>query len=376
VKAIGAGLDLEMPSPLFVNDRVGKAVARGILPQARVDDAALRLIRQQLRFASVGDGNYDRSVVACDEHRALAREAATKGIVLLRNESAGRGEPGRPLLPFDPADLRRLAVIGRLADQANTGDHGSSDVTPPYVVTPLAGLQRALGPVGVEVTHDDGSQLERAKEVAASADAVILVAGFDHRDEGEYLGEFGHSEAMKLLPRPPLMALPRLLLASTRQRRRASTASLGGDRRSLALHSEDETLIQAVAAANPRTVVALVCGSAVLMERWRHSVEAILILWYAGMEGGNALADIVLGREKPTGRLPFAIPTSPDHLPAFDPDATVVTYDGLHGQTLLDHLGVPAAYPFGFGLSYDRPDAEFRAGHVRWVAGRAEDRDP
>jgi beta-glucosidase len=70
------------------------------------------------------------------------------------------------------------------------------------------------------------------------------------------------------------------------------------------------------------------------------------------MEGGRALADLLLGRERPTGRLPFAIPTSADHLPAFDPDATAVEYGPLHGQALLDHLGVAAAYPYGFGLTY------------------------
>jgi beta-glucosidase len=359
VEAIGAGLDLEMPSPLFVDDRVAKALARGILPQARVDDAALRLIRQQLRFAPIGDLDYDPGVVACDEHRALAREAAVKGIVLLRNERVGDGEAEerqwshRPLLPLQVGELRRLAVIGRLADQPNTGDNGSSDVTSPYVVTPLAGLREALRSAGVEVVYDDGSRPERAADVAASADAVILVAGFDHRDEGEYMGEFGPSEAMKLLPRPPFRSLPRVLMAAARRRHRSSGSLAGGDRRSLTLHAEEEGLIRAVAAANRRTIVVLVCGSAVLMERWRHSVPAILILWYAGMEGGNALADVVLGRKKPTGRLPFTIPTSADHLPAFDPDASAVTYDELFGQRLLNMLGVAAAYPFGFGLAYE-----------------------
>jgi beta-glucosidase len=98
--------------------------------------------------------------------------------------------------------------------------------------------------------------------------------------------------------------------------------------------------------------VVLMCGSAVLMERWRHSVPGILILWYPGMEGGHALADVVLGGKAPTGRLPFSIPTSEDHLPPFDREATVVEYGPLHGQALLDHLGVPAAYPYGFGLTY------------------------
>ena len=88
------------------------------------------------------------------------------------------------------------------------------------------------------------------------------------------------------------------------------------------------------------------------MERWRRHVPAILMLWYPGMEGGHALAEIVLGVHGPSGRLPFAIPTDESHLPPFDPDANTIEYGPLHGQRLLDELGVQAAFPFGHGLRY------------------------
>jgi len=353
VAALNAGLDLEMPSPLFINDKVARALARGSITRERLDDAALRLIRQQLRAASLPGGTLGPEVIACPEHRALARETAVKSIVLLRNEPmSGAGGQRRPLLPLDPAGLSHLAVIGRLAAEPNTGDRGSSNVTPPYVVTPLEGLRAALEPLGVRVSHDDGAQPARAAALAAEAGAVIVVAGYDWRDEGEFIGTFPPPGFEGLLPRPPLRALPRVLRAAARARRHKSGLLGGGDRRSLTLRPEDEELVLRVAAANPRTAVALVCGSAVLMERWRHSVPGILILWYAGMEGGHALADIVLGRERPSGRLPFAIPTSTDHLPPFDPSAAAVEYGPLHGQALLDHLGVRAAYPYGFGHTY------------------------
>ncbi len=353
VKSVNAGLDLEMPARLFIDERVAKALKQTLVPQARVDDAALRLIRQQLRFGAVGDAEYGADTIGSDEHRALAREAATKGIVLLRNETVPiPGAPSRPVLPLDGRQLRRLAVIGRLADVPNTGDHGSSSVTAPYVVTPLEGLRAALRPLGVEVPHDDGSHLGRAAALAAAADAAIVVAGYDWRDEGEYMGAFPPPGFKKILPRPPLTLIPKALVAAARLRRRRDGFFGGGDRRSLTLHGDDEALIQSVASANARTIVVLMCGSAVLMEGWRHSVPGILILWYPGMEGGHALADLVLGHKGPTGRLPFAIPTSADHLPTFDPNASVVEYGEYHGQGLLDHLGVPAAYPYGFGLTY------------------------
>ena len=110
--------------------------------------------------------------------------------------------------------------------------------------------------------------------------------------------------------------------------------------------------MRVVVAANPRTVVAIVAAGAVLTESWRHQVPAVLMLWYAGMEGGHALADVLTGAHNPTGRLPFSIPTSEEHLPPFDRNATAVTYDRYHGQRLLDRLGVTPAFPHGFGLSY------------------------
>jgi beta-glucosidase len=353
--AVNAGLDLEMPSPVFLGKRLLRAVKQGRVPLERIDDAVLRIIRQQLRVATLGDGEYGPEVVACDRHRALAREVATRAIVLLRNEAVGGApEPApRPVLPLEAAELKRLAVIGRLAAVPNLGDKGSSWVKPPYVITPLEGLRTVLEPHGVEVVHDDGSDVAAAAALAAGADAVVVVVGYDYQDEGENLDTGLPLWLVRRLPLPPLWALKRVAKRLVTQQLVPPGYAKGGDRKSLTLHAEDEDLLLAVAAANPRTVAVVMCGSAVLMERWQQRVPAILILWYPGMEGGHALADIVLGNERPTGRLPFAIPTSADHLPPFDPKAKVVEYGPLHGQALLDHLGVPAAYPYGFGLGYE-----------------------
>jgi len=96
----------------------------------------------------------------------------------------------------------------------------------------------------------------------------------------------------------------------------------------------------------------LMGGGAILMEAWRQAVPAILLLWYPGERGGQALADVVVGRVSPSGRLPFAIPTSADHWPAFEPRAQQVRYDLWHGYRRLQRDGHPAAFPFGYGLSY------------------------
>jgi beta-glucosidase len=126
----------------------------------------------------------------------------------------------------------------------------------------------------------------------------------------------------------------------------------GGDRSRLSLSHQDEALIQAVASQNPATVVAVMGGSTVLMEAWREAVPAILMLWYPGMEGGHALADILFGRVNPSGKLPLVIPTHSEHLPFYDKHATQIEYDLWHGYRKLAREGNLPAFPFGFGLSY------------------------
>jgi hypothetical protein len=127
---------------------------------------------------------------------------------------------------------------------------------------------------------------------------------------------------------------------------------IGGDRSSLRLLRGDVELIRAVSDANPRTVVVLVTAGAVITEEWRSAVPAVVLAWYSGSEGGHALADVLLGRVDATGRLPYSVPTSEQHLPYFDKNATAITYDRWHGQRLLDRDGHRAAFPLGFGLSY------------------------
>ena len=126
----------------------------------------------------------------------------------------------------------------------------------------------------------------------------------------------------------------------------------GGDRKLLTLHPDDEALIQAVVASNPRTVVAMMGGSAIITENWRGQVPAILMLWYPGMEGGHAFADILLGKVNPSGKLPCVFAARSEDLPYYDMNAKGITYDLWHGYRKLERDGAVPAFPFGFGLSY------------------------
>ncbi len=333
-KAILAGQDLEMPFRLHFDRDLPRLASDGEVPLERIDDAALRIIRQQLRFQNIPAP--DKTVVGCPAHRALAREAAVKSIVLLKNNG---------VLPL--SGVKKLAVIGALANVPNTGDGGSSNTRPDYVVTPLAGIREAAG-TDIEVSWDDGGDLAKAVRLARGADAVLVVAGYTHADEGEFIDPNLGPFIDMLRPPPPPPGLEQVIAKVAE----GGGFSLGGDRASLTLRSVDEQLIQAVAAANPRSIVAVMSGSAVIVENWQDAAAAILMLWYPGMEGGRALADILFGRANPGGRLPFVVPRSAEDLPFFDRNAEHIEYDLWHGYRKLERDGVAPAYPFGFGLSY------------------------
>jgi beta-glucosidase len=343
--SLRAGLDVELPFRQQRDAALPSALASGELTQDEVDTCALRVLRMQLRFAAaVTDPMPSIDVVACHEHRALAREAAVRSTVLLRNEEVD----GVRLLPLSADRLGRLAVIGSLANIANTGDSGSSNVRAPEVITALDGLRSALG--SERVTFDEGLDAASAAQIAADADAVLVVVGYTARDEGEYVndGDPVLTEALFPAPVDPRMTAE---FAAVRARN-AGTFGSGGDRASLRLTPKDEELIRAVAAANPRSVVALVTGSAVVVEPWYELPAAIVMSWYAGMEGGGALAEVLLGDAEPGGRLPFVIPQDPAQLPDFSANATSVVYDRWYGYRKMDRDGTEPRYPFGFGLGY------------------------
>jgi beta-glucosidase len=170
-----------------------------------------------------------------------------------------------------------------------------------------------------------------------------------HRDEGERIMN-DDPAALAFIGFPFRLRPVRWLVG--RLARMLTRYGRGGDRETLTLSDRDERLIAAVATANPRTVVVLVGGSAIRTGRWRDRVPAVLLAWYPGMEGGRAVADVLTGAEEPGGRLPFAIPADPAHLPFFDAEATEISYDAWWGQRKLDRDCTPAEYPFGFGLGY------------------------
>lgn len=353
-RSVSAGLDIEMPYRMVRQQHLRDALERGDAQCDDVDESARRVVSTLLRFDAVlSKAAPAPGVVGCEKHRSLAREVAARSVVVLRNESVG----GVPLLPLS-ASTDSIAVIGRLAAMVNLGDGGSSDVWDLDCHTVLDGLRAACE---CAVTYDDGQDIGSAAVTASSADACVVVVGYTYRDEGEYIGDAGAGLAHLLPPAdepevvdafsssiadlPPVQKPDRLA-------ERPKGFSLGGDRASLRLAPDDVALIRAVVAANPRTVVAIQAGSAVVVSEWVDSVPAVVQAWYGGCQAGPGLADVLFGAVNPSARLPFSVPADESDLPVFDRDATGFRYGRWHGWWHLARNGTKAAFPFGFGLSY------------------------
>jgi beta-glucosidase len=295
--AAAAGLDQEMPNALYFT-------VAALTGHPRLDDMATRVVTSLARVGVLDDPPPVGSAyvdVTSPAHTALALEAATAGITLLKNDG--------PALPFGD-DVESIVVVGAAGHDApySTGG-GSAHVVGAYVSSPFAAIT-ARAPAGTTVTYVRGDPGDEAEAVAAAADAdaVVVVAAVAS-------GEFS-------------------------------------DRTSLALGSTTDALISAVAAANPRTVVVLDVPAPVMMP-WVDVVGGLLAAWYPGQENGNALASVLFGDVNPSGKLPVSFPAVATDLPVPGTGSSVVYSEGLAlGYRWLDSQNIDPLFEFGFGLSY------------------------
>lgn len=316
VEAANGGQNIEMCCTQYFGDKLVKAVQDGFVPESKIDDAAIRIVRTLLAFSENDSQQYpEEEYLGTPAHIALAKEAARKGITLLQNKNQ--------TLPFCKKSTETVALIGKLAKKEVIGDWGSSRVYPAYVVTPYQGIQNILG--DAEILYSDGSNLNEAKKIAQKADAVIFVVGYDHDDEGEFVAEdpeHGYTEA------------------------------IGGDRKNLGLHPDEIELIKTVGPVNPNSVAVLIGGNMIMMTEWKDCISSVLMAYYAGQEGGNAIAEILFGNVNPSGKLPFVVPYNESDLPQVNWDTDSQWYGYYHGYTKLEKEGIAPLLPFGFGLSY------------------------
>nr|WP_304215106.1 glycoside hydrolase family 3 C-terminal domain-containing protein [Fredinandcohnia onubensis] len=314
VEAANGGMDIEMCHTKFFGENLVEAVKKGKVSEEKINASALRIVRTLLAFTEADNKTYSQDLIGSKEHINLALESAEKSMTLMKNDNQ--------VLPFLKEDTKRIAVIGDLGDKGNIGDHGSSRVFPPYIVTPLEGIKQLLPEA--EVIYYDGGNFEKAVNLAKSVDAVVFVVGYDHDDEGESITN------------------------------EDTDLQVGGDRQSLGLHEKDINLIKTVGPANSNSVAVLIGGNMIMIEEWKESVSSILMAYYPGMEGGTAIAKTLFGDVNPGGKLPFVVPVSEKHLTEVDWNATEIKYDYYQGYTKLEKENVTPSLPFGFGLSYTK----------------------
>jgi beta-glucosidase len=469
VGAANNGLDLEMPSPRFMNSKgLLDAVKAGTVKESTIDEKVLRLLRTALRYGFMDRPQFDPADSTYSvADRAIALDGALESLTLLKNDGG--------LLPLNPSKIKTIAIIGPNAWPAVTGGGGSSDAQAFEPVSILTGIANQVGPNAHVLysrglpemndifrnTHWDGPikvanypsrdftgtpeltttpsvgdlRRERRGPREDNRSSVRYTASYKADKDGKYLllaASQSWGSDFKVLADGTELATPPHVegqvppfwtldlkagqtinveadyiagfngvhfglgiayepdLVSEEAKKLAavadivvvaagfdhSTESEGSDR-TFALPWGQDALIEAVAAANPHTIITVTGGGGLDTRRWLDKVPALLHAYYPGQEGGTAVAEVLFGKHNPEGKLPFSFDRSWEENPSFawyypvkdadtslhvtepgrDPVDYVVPHvkygDGLLvGYRYWTTTGKHPLYPFGFGLSY------------------------
>lgn len=316
-----------------------KMLREGKADMATLDNKVRNVLRLIFRTAMKSDKGFGS--LCSDEHYAAARRIGAEGIVLLRNKGN--------LLPLDPSKPQNILVVGENAVKMMTVGGGSSSLKVQRETSPLDGL-RAQAPAG---------------------STVVWERGYVGDPTGEYNGVTSGQDLSES------RSAERLIADAADAARRADVVIFVGglnkatgqdcedsDRESLALPYNQDAVIEALVAANPRTVVVNVSGNAVAMP-WADKVPAILQAWFLGSESGNSLADVIFGHVNPSGKLPMTFPVRLDDVAAHavgeypgtkraDSDIVDIRYNEgvLVGYRWFDTKKIRPLFAFGHGLSY------------------------
>lgn len=316
-QALAAGVEMEMVSRLY-NKHAAQLIKEGKLSQATLDEAVRRILRIKFRLGlferPYADASRERAALLSREHLDAARDIAARSMVLLKNE--------RETLPLDKF-RGTIAVIGPLADSQKdmlgswSGDGNAADA-----VTLLAGLRAKAG-VGVQVTYAKGCEVDGnsdagfAEAVAAArgADVVIVAVG----ESAEMSGE-------------------------------------AASRSSLDLPGRQLDLVKAVHATGKPVIVVLMNGRPLSINWIAENAPAILETWFAGTQGGNAIADVLFGTVNPGGKLPVTFPRNAGQCPIYYNQKSTGRPPDANNKYTSKYLDVPwtPLYPFGYGLSYTK----------------------
>ncbi len=323
-RALDAGVDMELPDAEGWST-LAAMVRSGKVPAAQVDNAVRRILTMKFQMGLFENPYVDaraaEAKTAAPDAIALAREAAVRSMVLLKNSNN--------LLPLDPAKVGRMLVVGTHARDTPIG--GYSDV-PKHVVSVLEGMQQAAAG-RFTVDYAEGVRLTRSRQWAA--DKVELVPAAENAPLiEEAVAKAAQSDTILLV------------LGQNEQLSREAWADGHlGDRQRLDLIGEQNELARRLFATGKPVVVVLLNGGPLAATYIDATAPAIIEGWYLGQETGNAVADVVLGRANPGGKLPVSVPRSEGQLPIY------YNYKPTARRGYLFDSTAPL-YPFGYGLSY------------------------
>jgi beta-glucosidase len=329
-KAANAGLDQESAGEVFDKEvyfdaPLRTALAKGEVKQSRIDDMVQRILRSMF---AVGVFQYPAGKAPIDAQANLkvARETLESGAVLLRNENS--------LLPLDLTKLQSIAVIGAHADKGVLAGGGSSLVTA-MGGNAVPGLAPTTWPG--PVMYHPYAPLKALRDAAPKADVQF-------------------AEGNDVAAAAALAAKSQVAVVFVQKWQAESV-----DTSDLSLPDNQDALVDAVAKANPHTIVVLENSGPVAMP-WLDQVGAVLETWYPGGDGGKAIANLLSGKVNPSGRLPVSWPRDLSQLPRKEipgvsggsqPESVDYAIEGANvGYRWYQSRGIKPLFPFGYGLSY------------------------
>lgn len=343
VEAAVAGMDIEMNvtynfDEYFFAKPLVEAVKAGKVNEEVVNKKIRRILRMMYKI-NVFSEDRKRGVYNSPRHREKTLEVAREAIVLLKNE--------KNILPLEDRKIKTLAVIGENANIIHSNGGGSAEIKALYEVTPLLGIKSRLGGQ-TQVKYAKGYSPDKSKkeelireavEVAKTSDAVIIVGGLKHTDD-------------------ELQLENNALSVSKDEEIKRYVDSEGYDKTDLDLPYDQDELIKKVLEVNEDVVVVMLSGAPIKMTEWIDEAKALVQTWYNGMEGGNALAEVLFGDVNPSGKLPVTFPRDLEDCPAhklgeFPGGKTVKYAEGIYvGYRYFETFEVEPLFCFGHGLSY------------------------
>ena len=343
VKTLKNGLDIEMGTPttkfneFFLADKLIAAAKAGEISETEIDKHVKRILNVLFQVKAIGGKDRVKGSISTEAHYQDAYKIASEAVVLLKNE--------KNALPLKLDGVKSIAVIGNNATKKNALAGFGAGVKTKREITPLEGLQNRL-PSYIKINYAEG-YLERYEEKKTGKLGDITLSGpvtIDQLDPAKL------QEAIETAKNSDMA-----IVFAGSNRDYETEAS---DRRSLKLPFGQEELINKVRAVNPNTIVVLIAGAPFDIVDLSQKSPTLVWSWFNGSEGGNALADVLLGKVNPSGKLPWTMPKKIEDSPAhatnsFPGDKTVTYKEGiLVGYRWFDTKKIEPLYPFGYGLSY------------------------